>query len=443
MRLAFKHIVLATGLAFLAGCVSTPRQGPAREAAAPPAFTEAHQLAQADARGNATRIEALLASINNAELSRHTGALAANDPLYPFAGRSMLRRGLQPPHAFDGGWRFDGRAPAAADGYRPPNKVAVLLPLSGNLSGAAKPVRDGFLAGYYAQTRQRPSIDFYDSTGSAVSAYQKAVADGADYVVGPLDRDQVSALFAQANLPVPVLALNRGNRATPAGSVSFSLAPEDEGIASAEHLLGQGARRVLVLTSADDTLRRTSAAFSEYLQARGGQVVDQITLGGSPDALAAQLAAAVAKAQIDAVYFSARGEQAAAAIRAINAQPALANARRVGSSQIAGGTDGAASAALLDGIVFPSESLVGRTIPGMPDNPGALTPTAAGAAGRLFAFGYDAWLITAYLERLALAPQHPLPGATGGLQLDGFGNVLRAPAWAVMRSGVAMPLGGR
>lgn len=444
MRLAFKHFALAAGLAVLAGCASTPTQGPVRESAASPAaFTEAHQLAQADARGNAARIEALLASVDDAALSRLTAALAANDPLYPFAGRAMLRRGLQPPHAFDRGWNFDGRAPAAADGYRPPNKVAVLLPLSGSLSGAAKPVRDGFLAGYYAETRQRPTVSFYDSAAGVAGAYQKAVSEGADYVVGPLDREQVSALFAQANLPVPVLALNRGSRAAPPGSVSFSLAPEDEGIAAAEYLLGQGAKNVLVLTGADETQRRTSAAFRERLQARGGQVVEQVSLGASADALPAQLAAATAKGQVDAMYFAARGDQAAAAIPAVNAQPALAKARRVGVSQIAGGADSAAETALLDGIVFPRESLGSRQLPGMPANPGALTPTAAGAAGRLFAFGYDAWLITAYLERLAMAPQKPVPGATGGLQLDGFGNVLLTPAWSVMRSGVATPLGGR
>lgn len=443
MRLTFKHIVLAAGLAVLAGCVSTPKQGPSRETAASPAFTEAHQLAQTDARGNAARIEALLASVDDAALSHHTAALAANDPLYPFAGRAMLRRGLQPPHAFDGGWNFDGRPPAAPDGYRPPTKVALLLPLSGSLSGAAKPVRDGFLAGYYAETRQRPTVTFYDSASGVSGAYQKAVSDGADYVVGPLDRDQVGALFAQGNLPVPVLALNRSNRATPAGSVSFSLAPEDEGIAAAEHLLSQGAKNVVVLTGADDILRRTSAAFRERLQARGGNVVDQITLGASAEALATQLSAAAGKGQVDAIYFAARGNAAATAIPAINAQASLAKARRVGASQIASGAGSAGETALLDGIVFPTESLGNRQIPGMPSNPGALTPTAAGAAGRLFAFGFDAWLITAYLERLALSPQKPVPGATGGLQLDGFGNVLRTPAWSVMRGGVAMPLGAR
>ncbi len=441
MRLVFKHLVLAAGLAVLAGCVSTPRQGPAREVASP-AFTEAHQLAQAGASANAVRIDALLASVDDAALSRLTTALAANDPLYPYAGRAMLRRGLTPPHAFDRGWRFEGRPAPAADGYRPPARIAVLLPLSGNLSGAAKPVRDGFLAGYYAETRPRPTVTFYDAAPGVGGAYQKAVAEGADYVVGPLDRDQVSALFAQGSLPVPVLALNRGNRAPPPGSASFSLAPEDEGIAAAEYVLGQGAKNVLVLSGTDDSLRRTSSAFREQLQARGGQVVAQLTLGASLDALPGQLAATVAKGPVDAIYFAAHGDQAAAAMQAIAAQPALANARRLGASQITSGVD-AANLRLLEGIVFPSESLGNRPIPGMPANPGALTPTATGGAERLFAFGYDAWLIAAYLERLALAPQSPVQGVTGGLQLDGFGNVWRAPTWSMMQGGVAMPLGGR
>ncbi len=62
-------------------------------------------------------------------------------------------------------------------------------------------------------------------------------------MVGPLGRDEVSALFGQGALPVPVLALNRGTVAPPAGNASFSLSPEDEGIAAAEYLLAPRAPR--------------------------------------------------------------------------------------------------------------------------------------------------------------------------------------------------------
>ncbi|RMH94206.1 LppC family lipoprotein [Lysobacter pythonis] len=444
MRVALKHFALAISLAWLAGCATGPQAPVKREAATSPAFTEAHQLAQTDARGNTARIEALLASLDDAALSRHTIALAANDPLYPIAGRAMLNRGLTPPHPFDHGWKFDDRAPADRDGYRPPRKLAVLLPLSGSLAAAAKPVRDGLLAGYYAETRARPPIVFYDSAPGAMAAYQRAVGEGADFVIGPLDRNGVEALFTHGALPVPMLGLNRGHANPPAGSTSFSLAPEDEGVAAAEFLMSRKAPRVLVLLAAgDDTMRRTANAFRERLNARGGEVVEMITLAGDNAGLPGALAGAVAKGEINALYFAARGEQARAAMPFIQQQPALAGARRMAVSQIANGAGDAEQAALLDGIVFPSEALRSGHLPGLPVNPGALTPTARGAAGRLFAFGYDAWLITAYLERLANPREGGLAGATGTLRLDGFGNVLRTPGWSELRGGVAMPYGVR
>ena len=66
--------------------------------------------------------------------------------------------------------------------------------------------------------------------------------------------------------------------------------------------------------------------------------------------------------------------------------------------------------------------------------------SAKGPAARLFAFGYDAWLLTAYLEHLALSPNSDIAGATGHLSLDGFGNVLRRPTWSRFTGGVAVPM---
>ena len=48
------------------------------------------------------------------------------------------------------------------------------------------------------RTRRRPEIVFYDTAGTAggaIAAYDNAVAAGADYVLGPLGRDEVSAVF--------------------------------------------------------------------------------------------------------------------------------------------------------------------------------------------------------------------------------------------------------
>mgnify|MGYP006185784601 CR=1 FL=1 len=73
-----------------------------------------------------------------------------------------------------------------------------------------------------------------------------------------------------------------------------------------------------------------------------------------------------------------------------------------------------------------------------PEQP--IQANARGAAARLFAFGHDAWLLAAYLERLAISSDGRIEGATGTLRIDGFGNVQRTPTWSTFRGGVAVPL---
>jgi outer membrane PBP1 activator LpoA protein len=94
-------------------------------------------LGGAARRDNEARIDQLLAGLDNATLAREAAALAVGDPLYNFAGRALLNRGLALPRPFDhGDWRAQAgkRPPADSDGYRPPMKLGVLLPLSGDLS---------------------------------------------------------------------------------------------------------------------------------------------------------------------------------------------------------------------------------------------------------------------------------------------------------------------
>ena len=71
-----------------------------------------------------------------------------------------------------------------------------------------------------------------------------------------------------------------------------------------------------------------------------------------------------------------------------------------------------------------------------------MLPTARGGGARLFAFGHDAWLISAFLERLVTRSDGQLHGATGTLRLDGFGNVVRQPQWSTFSGGVVQPLVG-
>ncbi|MHB8912586.1 MAG: penicillin-binding protein activator [Lysobacter sp.] len=441
-------LAFAFATAMLGGCsmVDTrPTPVPA-QASRDARIQQAADLVQAGATlsgaartANDAQVDRLLSQLDDAALAREAALLPVGDPLYNYVGRALLRRGLPLPRPFDrGAWQFNaGNRPAAErDGYRPPMKLAVLLPLSGNLAPAASPVRDGLLSAYYGETRRRPDLHFYDTAAGAVAAYDRAVAEGNDFVVGPLARDEVSALFARDTLPVPVLALNRGTAQPPAGNASFSLSPEDEGIAAAEYLLGLGARRVLVIGGADDTQRRAVASLRERLGERGATVTDVAGEGTSDFAPFASKAGG-----IDAVFLAVKGSGARALMPKL-ALAGLADRPRVATSQLLSGTGKPAQDRVLDGIAFPSETWTTRGVRGLPSaaSLGATLPTARGPAARLFAFGHDAWLLTAYLEHLALSDDGQIAGATGTLRIDGFGNVQRTPSWSTFSSGVAVPL---
>lgn len=347
-------------------------------------------------------------------------------------------------------WHFDAgnRPPAERDGYRPPVKLAVLLPLSGSLATAAAPVRDGLLAGYYGEQRRRPEIVFYDTTGTpagAVAAYAKAVSEGADQVLGPLTRDEVTAVFRDAQVTVPLIALNRGALPVPANNASYSLAPEDDGIGAADYLLSRKARRVLVLSNGDDGARRSVNAFRERLQAREGSVVDTIAVVGdkAADLTPALQASAQKEGGIDAVFLALKGSQARAVAAQLSAA-GLGGKLRVATSQLASGSSKPELNRGLDGIAFPTESWIAGATRALPpaNSVAAQLPTARGPATKLFAFGYDAWLLTAYLEQLASSSDASLQGATGVLRIDPTGNVLRTPAWSTYSNGVVVPLAG-
>ena len=442
-------------VALLASCATTPSAGPATSAVRfAPAFANAATLARQDAAlsgqartDNAREIDRLLATLDDATLARDAAALPSGDPLYNFAGRALQRRGLPLPRPFDRGaqWRFDAgnRPPADSDGYRPPVKLAVLLPLSGNLATAAAPVRDGLLAGYYGERRRRPEIQFYDTAGTAAgatAAYARATAEGADFVVGPLGRDEVSALFQQPELATPMLVLNRGAVAPPDGKAGFSLAPEDDGIAAAEYMLARERKTALIIEGSDDNGRRASQAFRERFAERGGRVTRVISVAETPGDLSSVLATA-SQEGADAVFLAVRGSTA----RALTPQLALAGLggkTRVGTSQLTSGTGKPEEDMALDGIAFPTEAWTSRGVPALPaaSVTGERVPTARGPAARLFAFGYDAWLLTAYLEKLALGVNTEIRGATGRLQLDGFGNVVRTPSWSTFAGGRPAPI---
>jgi outer membrane PBP1 activator LpoA protein len=403
----------------------------------------AEGLSSKESAASARNIQRLLGTVDSHALAAKSAALVANDSLYPFAAHELSKRGLPLPHPYQPrSSTLTSAFPAAEpDGYRPPTRLAVLLP-RGNFSSASAGVRDGILAAYYGEHRRRPTIKFYDSTGTADGARKalaKAVAEGAQMIIGPLAREEVSGVFENDRAGVPIIALNRGQNPPPPGNASFALLPDEEGFAAADRLADRGLLNVLVLTQNEDNAQRALAAFREQLRVRGGKVVAEIIVNDNPTELAAQIAklSATAQAPPSAIFLTMK----AAPARMVAAQlstSTLAALPRVASSLILNG--GGISLRLdaeLDGIEYPELPWLLDAEVGLPDASaivGKLSSTR-GPARRLFAFGYDAYQLAVYFDRLGSDPGFSLRGATGELRLDTLGLMQREPMWAVFSGG--------
>lgn len=161
-----------------------------------------------------------------------------------------------------------------------PKRIALLLPLQGNLAPYGRAIRDGFLAAHYQSVKlgqDSPAIAIFDTFSvDVIEKYNAAVANGAEFVVGPLDRENVSRLSEADDLSVPVLALNRIQAPLqPTKTIyQFGLAPEDEVIQVANQAWREGFRRALVLTPDNDWGRRNFGAFLDRWLYLGGDIAD-------------------------------------------------------------------------------------------------------------------------------------------------------------------------
>jgi len=159
-----------------------------------------------------------------------------------------------------------------------PKQVAVLLPLTGKLSAAGLAVREGFLAAYYSASQagqMTPKIRFYNTDQVDInSIYDQAVADGAEAVIGPLEKEPLETLNLRPALPVPTLALNYliGDSLHTENLFQFGLAPEDEARLIAEQAWRDGNRRAMILASDREWGKRSAAAFKDAWEGLGGQL---------------------------------------------------------------------------------------------------------------------------------------------------------------------------
>ncbi len=345
-----------------------------------------------------------------------------------------------------------------------PAQVALLLPLSGRQQAAGTAVRDGFLSAYYQQdAAQRPRVHVYDVASETFQgAYQRALSDGAQFIVGPLTKDEVSAAADAARGSVPVLALNflADERQVPEGFYQFALSPEDEARQVARRVIADGRTRGVMMVPTGEWGTRVAAAFAEELEVLAGEVIARgvynpeesdytgvilqlLRLSDSRERharLSSTLGTRLEfeprrRGDVQFIFVAAQPSHG----RLIRPQLRFHYAGDVPMYATSDAfEDDVAANVDLDGVIFPD-------MPWMIGSDAASTelretvrnawPARANRRGRLYAFGFDAYRLIPILRSGVRGTASAIGGVTGRLTIDPQGRVRRELDWAEIRDG--------
>lgn len=164
-----------------------------------------------------------------------------------------------------------------------PRNIAVLLPLSGRYAAIAAAIRDGIMAAYYRHpdASYRPEIHFIDTgdNGNIWAQYTAATDQGADFIIGPFQKNEVTTLSQSSAISIPTLTLNYSDQPGQSSSklFQFGLLPEDEARQAAEMAIHNGLLHAATLVPVGEWGQRLLLAFQQRFEELGGQIISSET----------------------------------------------------------------------------------------------------------------------------------------------------------------------
>lgn len=346
-------------------------------------------------------------------------------------------------------------------------KIALLLPLSGQHAKAARTIREGYLAAYYEKALsqgQRPMIQVYDTNAEdVVRVYQRAVQEGADFVVGPLVKEDVVRLsqIPPYSIKTPILALNEhpNVRSRSRSFVQFSLAPENEADQITEKARRLGYRSASIVVPDNQWGQRLLNRFQSNWQNVGGQIVSTLQIDPHKD-LSQQVRKVLAveqsqsrssaikqiiKEKVDYqlrrrndvdVVFMALPPELARQVKPLFDFYYATDIPILATSSVYAGFPNPKRDRDMNGLQFVDMPMVADSKQSRhlkqlmkSDN------NYRGEAKRLFAMGADAYELTRHFTQLQRSAGSGIPGATGELSLTPDNRVKRDLTWIKISNG--------
>ncbi len=398
--------------------------------------TPAHKLADAELSNNSTISGWAKLTLLSRQYSTNTPELAQ---------RLMAWRNQYPNHP---GNRLipDNSTLESLLKTTPPQHIALLLPLQGKFGAPGQVVKDGFLNAYYENLSKQQNVAFYDtqSNPNIAALYQEAVSKGADVVIGPLTKDQVTQLMHSTSFSVPTIALNYTDTgwmsSLPSNLYQFGLSPLDEAKQLADKATAAGLTRAIIIAPKSEWGTTAVKALSDRWQAQGGKISDVLyfsdksnlsqdiaglmhinqkeDIDKSRDKEDKATLAEQRRQDFDVVFLLAPPKNARIIVPLLRFYY-LGKTPVYATSSVYSGSPQPQRDMDLNGVIFCD-------IPWVFHN---------GSGNRLFAVGRDAYQISQNLPRFTALPNFPMYGATGELTLTPQRQFYRQLTWVQMHHG--------
>jgi hypothetical protein len=350
-------------------------------------------------------------------------------------------------------------------------QVALLLPLHGAYAGPGQAIRNGFLAGYYAQLRQGSTgstVKIYDTskTKDIRKLYAQAVAEGAKMVIGPLIKSNVKTLMNRGSIRVPTVALNYvQDNSPPKMLFEFGINPQNEAVQAADKASAAGLSKAIIIAPQASWGKSVADAFTKQWQQGNGSVVDSlyylpnknlryqvrnllqvnesVQRGRNLESILGQKVtfAPQRRKDFDMIFLVAPPASARQIMPLLRFYYAN-NIPVYSISMIYEGTPNKTYYRDMDGIIFDDIPWVfnPESSKNIQQNISKLWPRIYKSYVRLYALGLDAFSLTRNLKQLPSNPNYGLQANTGKLYLGPNHWILQQFIWAKFKDGVAVQI---
>lgn len=358
-----------------------------------------------------------------------------------------------PPRSADAQLATDLRPIPMADRVQ---RIALFLPLQGDLADISRVITEGFVTAMQSsETGQSSEVIMLDATEirSPEQLFHAARTQGADFIVGPLERSFVNQLAQFPEHPIPVLALNPAEEGLNP-PLQLDLSSDHEALTLARRASKLGYRTAMIIRSDNRSGERFEQMIRDAFEQQGGYISATLNFR-STESNSAQIRQFLmqdpeiartmpgrsqsgmrvnVRHEADVIFMAAEPRDARL-IRPMLLYHFAGAIPVMATSQVYEGNLNASRDTDLNGIQFvdvpwrlaePSET---RSI--------VLErrQDADSEIGKLYALGADAYLISQQLP-LLVQQQQSLSGETGVLMMGTNRRITRELAWAQFINGV-------